>query len=179
MRYNHGQSHTRFCTLGHPQLDMQRDNTVLLVLTMISLMFRPKTEKWWIEPVMYLYIIWYTTVQRYPVDTATQRCHDTGICNRCVRAFRTNNQDRNNGFKLEKLRFRRETGRYWFSSGVVDEWNELANHIVSAETMRIIKRLQKFMDGDDRWNCATDVTQGLPEVDLTALIFLCSYVLIR
>ena len=56
-------------------------------------------------------------------------------------------------FKLEKFKFRRETRRYWFSNRVVDEWKELSNHIVSAETMGSFKRrLDKFIDEDDRWH---------------------------
>ena len=40
----------------------------------------------------------------------------------------------------------------WFSNKVVDEWNELSNHIVSGETMGSFKRrLDKFMGEDDRW----------------------------
>ena len=67
--------------------------------------------------------------------------------------FKFNNQDiiRNNGFKLDKLRFRREMGRNWFSNRVVDEWNRLNNHIVDAQTLGSFKRrLDKFMDEDDR-----------------------------
>ena len=60
---------------------------------------------------------------------------------------------RKNGFKLEKFGFRREIGCNWFSNRVVDEWNGLSNHIVSVETMgRFERRLDKFMDEDDRWN---------------------------
>ena len=38
------------------------------------------------------------------------------------KVLRVNNQDinRNNGFKLEKFRFRRETGRNWFSNSGTD-----------------------------------------------------------
>ena len=57
-------------------------------------------------------------------------------------------QDRtgNNGFKLEKFRLR-EIRRRWFSKRVVvDEWNGLSNHIVSAQTMGSFKRrLNKLM----------------------------------
>ena len=51
--------------------------------------------------------------------------------------FKFNNQDiiRNNGFKLDKLRFRREMGRNWFSNRVVDEWNRLSIYIGSAQTL--------------------------------------------
>ena len=60
---------------------------------------------------------------------------------------------RNNGFKLEKFRFKREIGDNWFSNRVVDDWNRLNNHIVSAQTLgSFTKRLDKFMDEDDKWN---------------------------
>ena len=53
----------------------------------------------------------------------------------------------------EKFRFRREIGRNWFYNMVVNGWNRLSNHIVSGETMGSFKRrLDKFMDEDDRWN---------------------------
>ena len=59
---------------------------------------------------------------------------------------------RNNGFKLEKVRFRREIGRYWFSNRVVDDWNRLSREVVSAESLGSFKRrLDKCMDRDDRW----------------------------
>ena len=57
---------------------------------------------------------------------------------------------RNNGFKLEIFRFRREIGRNWFSNRIV-EWNGLSNHIVSSETMgRFKRRLDKYMYEGDR-----------------------------
>ena len=38
-----------------------------------------------------------------------------------------------------------------FSNRVVDEWSGLSNHIVSVKTMgRLKRRLDKFMDEDDR-----------------------------
>ena len=46
---------------------------------------------------------------------------------------------------------RRGIRRKWLSNKVVDAWNRLSNHIVSAETMGSFKRLDKFMDEDDRW----------------------------
>ena len=48
---------------------------------------------------------------------------------------RVNNldRDRNNGYKLEKFRFRRGIGRNWFPNRIVDEWNEVSNYNVSAE----------------------------------------------
>ena len=44
-------------------------------------------------------------------------------------------------------------------------WNRLSNHIVSTETMGSFKRrLDKFMDEDDRWNDTVVLTQGLPRL---------------
>ena len=68
--------------------------------------------------------------------------------------LRISNHDRsrNNGFKLEKFRFKKEIGRNWFSNRVVDEWNGLSKQVVSAKSLGSFKsRLDKFMDGDDRW----------------------------
>ena len=42
---------------------------------------------------------------------------------------------RNNGFKLEKFRFRKEMGRNWFSDRVFDEWNGLSGHVVRGESI--------------------------------------------
>ena len=59
---------------------------------------------------------------------------------------------RSNGFKLEKIRFRKEIGRNWFSNRVVGEWNRLGSQVVSAKTIACFKkRLDSFMDRDDRW----------------------------
>ena len=46
-----------------------------------------------------------------------------------------------------------EIGRNWFSNRVVDDWNRLTSHVVSAESLDSFKRrLDKFMDRDDRWS---------------------------
>ena len=59
---------------------------------------------------------------------------------------------RNNGFKLDKFRFNRDIGKNWFTNRVVDEWNRLSSHVVSAKTIVTLKnRLDKFMDSDIRW----------------------------
>ena len=67
-------------------------------------------------------------------------------------------QDRTcgNGYKLEKLRFRPDLGRYWFTNRVVNSWNRLDRHLfwvdtVSAESIGSFKRrLDQSMDRDDR-----------------------------
>ncbi len=59
---------------------------------------------------------------------------------------------RSNGFKLDKFRFIKDMGKNWFTNWVVDEWNRLSNHVASANTINTFKiRLDKFMDGEDRW----------------------------
>ena len=65
------------------------------------------------------------------------------LVSQSVNILRVNNQDRtkNNGFRLEKFRFKREIGRKWISNKVVNEWNRLSNHIVSVWTMGRFKRL--------------------------------------
>ena len=48
---------------------------------------------------------------------------------------------------------KQEIVRNWFSNRMVDEWDRFSNHIVSAETIGSFKRrLDKFMNEDDRWN---------------------------
>ncbi len=43
-------------------------------------------------------------------------------------------------------------GRYWFTNTVVNDWNRLRRHVVSAETMgNLKKRSAKCMNRDDRW----------------------------
>ena len=60
---------------------------------------------------------------------------------------------RGNGYKLEKRRFRTDVGRYWFTNRVVNDWNRLGSHEVSAESIGSFKkRLDEFMDRDDRWS---------------------------
>ncbi len=59
---------------------------------------------------------------------------------------------RSNGFKLDKFGFNRDIGKNWFTNRVVDEWNRLSSHVVSGNTIDTFKkRLDKFMDWDDRW----------------------------
>ena len=56
------------------------------------------------------------------------------------------------GSKPEYYRFKKEIGRTWYSNRVVDEWKELSNQIVSGKSLGSFKRrLDGFMDGDDRW----------------------------
>ena len=40
-------------------------------------------------------------------------------------------------------------GSNWFSSRVVDEWNELSNHKVNPESIGSFKRFGKFIDEND------------------------------
>ncbi len=40
-----------------------------------------------------------------------------------------------NRFKLEKFRLSKDIGKNWFTSRVVNEWNRLSSHVVSANTM--------------------------------------------
>ena len=62
------------------------------------------------------------------------------------------NRTRGNGNKLEKLRFRTDVGKHWFTNRVVNDWNRLSRHVVGAESISSFKRrLDKWMDGDERW----------------------------
>ncbi len=57
-----------------------------------------------------------------------------------------------NGFKIHKFRFNKDIGKNWSTSRVVNEWNRLSCHVVSANTMDAFKkRLDKLMDGEGRW----------------------------
>ena len=70
------------------------------------------------------------------------------------KVLRISSQDRirNNGFKLEKRRFRKEIGLDWFTNRVVDDWNRVSHQVVSAKTIGSFKRrLDGFMDRDERW----------------------------
>ena len=59
---------------------------------------------------------------------------------------------RGNGYKLEKLRFRTDIGRYWFTNRVMNDWNRLGRYVVSAESIGNFKRrLNESMDRDEGW----------------------------
>ena len=45
-----------------------------------------------------------------------------------------------NGYKLDKPRFRTDIGRYWFTHILVDYWNRLDRHVVSAESISSFKK---------------------------------------
>ena len=65
--------------------------------------------------------------------------------------FSSQDRRRENGYKVETLRFRTDIGRYWFTSRVVNDWNRLGRHVVSAESIGSIKRrLDQSMNRDDR-----------------------------
>ncbi len=60
---------------------------------------------------------------------------------------------RSNWFKLEKFMFNKGIGKNWFTNRVVDEWNRLSGHLVSANTIDTFKkRLDKFMDREGRFS---------------------------
>ena len=57
------------------------------------------------------------------------------------------------GYKLEKLRFRTDIGRYWFTNRVANNCNRLDRHVISAESIGSFKRRSdESMDRDDRWD---------------------------
>ena len=47
---------------------------------------------------------------------------------------------RSNGYKLGKPRFRTDIGRHWFTNRVVNDWNMLDKHVVSAESTSSFKK---------------------------------------
>ena len=70
-----------------------------------------------------------------------------------VLEFSSQDRTRGNGYKLEKLRFRTDIGRYWFTNRVVNDWNRLGRHVVSGESIGSFKRrLDQSIDRDDRWD---------------------------
>ena len=52
-----------------------------------------------------------------------------------VLTISSQDRTRKNGFKLEKCRFSKKIGRYWFTNRVVDDWDRLSKQIVSAQTI--------------------------------------------
>ena len=59
---------------------------------------------------------------------------------------------RSNGYMLDKPRFRTDIGRHWITNRVVNDWNRLHKHVVSAESIGSFKkRLEESMNKDDRW----------------------------
>ena len=64
-----------------------------------------------------------------------------------VLEFSSQDMTRGNGYKLEKLRFRTDIVRYWFTNRVVNDWNRLGRHVISAESIGSFKRrLDQSMD---------------------------------
>lgn len=75
-------------------------------------------------------------------------------------------------FKLDRFRLNKDTGKnlYLLAEYVVDEWNRLGSHVVSANTVVTFgKRLDKFIDSDVMLG-----SQELPCISLSA-DSLCSY----
>ena len=58
---------------------------------------------------------------------------------------------RRNGFKLNKFRFKKDIGKNCLTNRVVEEWNKLSKHVVSAGRIDTFKkRLDIFMDEENR-----------------------------
>ncbi len=69
-----------------------------------------------------------------------------------VLIVREQGRTRSNGFKLDKFRFNKDIGKNWLTNRIVDEWSRLGSHVVSGNTINTFKkRLDKFMDREDRW----------------------------
>ena len=78
------------------------------------------------------------------------RCYTKGDVSRILR-FSNQDRTRNNGFKIEKNRYKKEIGKNWFSNRVVGEWNGLSSQVVSARTIESFKRrLDRHMDANDK-----------------------------
>ncbi len=73
--------------------------------------------------------------------------HNRGDINRVLKVS-TQDRTRNNGYKLDKFRFRKDLGKYWFSNRVVDLWNQLPRNIVEVGSLDCFKHgLDKYMSG--------------------------------
>ena len=58
---------------------------------------------------------------------------------------------RSNLYKLDTPRFRTDIGRHCFTNRIVNDWNRLDKHVVSAESIHSFKKLlDESMDRDDR-----------------------------
>ena len=42
---------------------------------------------------------------------------------------------RSNGFKLDKFRFKKDIGKYWFGNRVVDLWNTLPPAVINSNSV--------------------------------------------
>ena len=70
---------------------------------------------------------------------------------------------RGNGYKVEKLRFRTDLGRYWFTNRVVNDWNRLGRHVVSGDCwIRVWIGMTSGMD--KYWNIPRVGDKELPRV---------------
>ena len=76
-----------------------------------------------------------------------------GSMDQVLEVSNRDNRTRGNGYKLEKIRFRTDVGKYWFSNRVVNDWNRLSSDVVGAGSLGSFKRrLDECMDGDERWD---------------------------
>jgi len=80
--------------------------------------------------------------------------------------FNTFCTTRGNKYKLQKSSCHYNTGKYAFSSGVVNMWNSLPNNVVEADTINTFKnRLDRYWSNEDvLFNFYADliVTGSLP-----------------
>ena len=67
------------------------------------------------------------------------RGYNKGVVSKILR-ISSQDRTRNNGFKIEKSRNKKEIGKNWFTDRVVDEWNGLSRQVVSAKTIESFKR---------------------------------------
>lgn len=53
---------------------------------------------------------------------------------------------------LDKSRFNKKRDKNWFTKTIVEEWNRLSTHVMSANTVdSLTRRLDKFIDVKDGW----------------------------
>ena len=54
---------------------------------------------------------------------------------------------RSNGFKLDKFKFKKDIGKYWFGNRVVDLWNSLLPSIINSNSIDSFKtKLDSHME---------------------------------
>ena len=46
---------------------------------------------------------------------------------------------RSNGFKLDKFKFKKDIGKYWFGNTVVDLWNSLPPAVINSNSIDCFK----------------------------------------
>ena len=88
---------------------------------------------------------------------------------------------RSNGFKLDKFKFNKDIGKYWFGNRVVDLWNRLPPAVINSNSIDSFKTWLDSCMGSLGWIYVGSAyhrpsdSQLRPPADTCVLMFLCSY----